>query len=211
MPGFHDQSYWSFSRDSLRLFWGDSFHGVQVVLPGRSGTLTGYAQVYADLIRPFETAPVVARPVSCNAPLREEARHSYRFSRGIAFQTADSLLIGAPLPASLAVEPGTPRSFRVLTKPADPYANAKLVSARVSPDGRVREIDVWFTSDVAYDRILEQLIAINGKPTSQTDRGLSRGGRARGASWASRTISINLNGTFDPVTVTFKGPVEGMR
>ena len=211
MPSSFEMSSWKLLNDSLRLIWGNGFSGVVVLLPARSGRLVGHLQTYSDnVVGPPKTARITATPVSCSAPLSKEAAFSYPFVRGIAFARADSLLVGEPLPASLTVQPGSARSYRIMTRPADLYAPATLVSATLSEDLRVREIHVWFPPAANYDQIIEQLVALNDAPTSQQNRKNANGRLIRGASWSSRTISITVNGSNEQVTISFRGPAAGM-
>jgi hypothetical protein len=61
-------------------------------------SLRGTARAFWDFGRTPQTAPVLAGLVSCTAPLSPAAALHYRLPRGIGFPSADSIVLGAPLP-----------------------------------------------------------------------------------------------------------------
>lgn len=173
-PSIHRFATWQVvGGDSVLIVFTTGFSGFLMRLAPRGRDLHGRAQSTWDFTRERETAPAVARRVSCSAPPRREWASIRRLPRGIRLEGGRSVALGRTLgDGGLALEEN---AREVRAKPVGAFAGATRVEAHRTPpgyiygDGHVYQINLFYPSDIDLDRLTRRLTAALGSPTSQGD------------------------------------------
>lgn len=198
LPSVHRIAFWRhLGPDSVSFVWSNGFSGITMRLAASGEDLRGSARTFWDFPRETQTADVVARRVSCKAPLREEDRLAYHFPRGVELDGGDSIRVGEALPGNgVHLVEEKKNVYRVYGLPlAAPFSGAEQVRAVVDTAGVVRRIVVDFKRDVSHQNVLDAMIPLAGEPTTRSVHRQSDGSEMRHAIWSDRVMEVWLVST----------------